>query len=198
LSVKENVELIKQELSAEEQFFEKAVVTERFFNKYKKVIVVFAAVIVVGAIAKVGYDIKEANRIKTANEALLVLEKNPNDAQARATLQANSAKLFQLWQFADAIKKNDLQTLENTAKENLFIISDVASYHIASSKKEATKLAEYALQQNGIYKDLAIVDNATLALKEGKTIQMKEELALLPKDSALIQTAQILKHYGVK
>ena len=37
VSLKENIEMVKNELNSEEQFFEKAVQTERFVKKYKKV-----------------------------------------------------------------------------------------------------------------------------------------------------------------
>jgi len=46
LSLKENIGMVKEELTAEEQFFEKAVVTERFVKKYKNVMIGSLVVIV--------------------------------------------------------------------------------------------------------------------------------------------------------
>jgi len=35
LSLKQDIEMVKEELNSEEKFFEKAVLTERFVKKYK-------------------------------------------------------------------------------------------------------------------------------------------------------------------
>ena len=51
MSIKENVDYVKTELSSEEKFLENFVKGERFFKKYKTLIFGFIAVIFIGIIA---------------------------------------------------------------------------------------------------------------------------------------------------
>ena len=51
MSIKDDVNYIKNELSSEEKFLESFVKTERFFKKYKKLIVVLIITVIVGSIA---------------------------------------------------------------------------------------------------------------------------------------------------
>jgi len=39
LSLKNNIEMVKEELNSEEKFFEKAVITEKFVKKYKNLLI---------------------------------------------------------------------------------------------------------------------------------------------------------------
>jgi hypothetical protein len=38
LSLKENINMVREELNSEEKFFEKAVITEKFVKKYKNLL----------------------------------------------------------------------------------------------------------------------------------------------------------------
>ena len=198
MSLKENVEVIKEELSAEEQFFEKAVLTERALKKYKKFIYAGLGIIVVAMLAKVGLDIKEQNRIETANAALAQLIKDPSSKEAQATLQQNSQKLYDLWRFSNAIKKDDAKTLAEVASKNDLVISDIATYQNAVSKKDKAQLNAYILKQNGIFKDLALLENGVLLLQEGKTKAAKEKFAMIPNERGLSSLVKVLNHYGVE
>ncbi len=54
--------MVRSELSSEEQFFEQAIVTERFIKKYKNVIVAIAVAIAVGVVGGVAYRAYEENK----------------------------------------------------------------------------------------------------------------------------------------
>ena len=46
MSLKDNIEMVKEELNSEEKFFERSVITERFVKKYKNAIIASVVVIV--------------------------------------------------------------------------------------------------------------------------------------------------------
>jgi len=198
LSLKENVEFIKEELNSEEKFFEKAVVTERFVKKYKKHLIAGVSVVVVAALLNVVYTVKEQNRIEAANSALLALEKNPKDATAKTTLQTKSPKLYELWSFAQAVGNKEMKKLQELESKKLAIVSDVARYEVAQNKKDVAELKEYALEQNSIYKDLALVQSAIVYLDKNEIAKAREELSQVSAKSPLANVASVLKHYGVQ
>ena len=198
MSLKENVEFIKEELSSEEKLFEKAVVTERFLKKYKKSIIALVTFIVVIALGKIVYDVKEQKRIEEANAQLAALTKNPSDLQAQNRLQELSPKLFTAWSFAHAVTTNDTKKLNELKKSKLLVINDLAMYEVASRTADPKALDSYALRQQAIYKDLAVVEGAVLLMNKNKTAEAKEKLATIGDNSPLKGVALMLNHYGVK
>ena len=62
LSLKENIDMVKQELNSEEKFFEKAVITEKFVKKYKNMMIASVVAIVVLVAANIGYEANEASK----------------------------------------------------------------------------------------------------------------------------------------
>ena len=198
MSLKENVEFIKEELSSEEKFFEKAVVTERFVKKYKKSIIAVVSLVVIVALGKVGYDVKEQNRIEEANAQLAALANNPSDLQAQNRLKELSPKLYTAWSFAHAIATNDTKKLNELKNSKLIVIDDLATYEVAARTADAKALESYALRQKAIYKDMALSEEAVILMNENKTSQAKEKLAMIGENSPLKGVASILNHYGVK
>jgi len=75
------------------------------------------------------------------------------------------------------------------------LISDLASYELANN---ATSLNEYALKQNAIYKDLAIVQSAVFLMRESKVDEAREKLQSISVNSSLYKIADALLHYGIK
>ncbi len=198
MSLKDNVEAIKEELSAEEKFLESAIKTERFFTKYKKYIITIGVVIVLFAFGKLGYDIKEQSRIEKANTALDTLMKNPNDKQALKTLKDSSEKLYMLYVYYKALNDNDTDKLEEISKKKLQVVSDLSSYEVASRTSSASKLDSYALKPEAMYKDLAIFESAYIDLKRGDVKKCKQKLSKISDASSLKKFAQVLNHYGIK
>jgi len=198
LSLKNDIEMVKEELNSEEKFFEKAVMTEKFVKKYKKVMIGAVVGVVLVVAANIGYNISEQNRIAAANEALLTLQKNPEDKEAAKTLESLSAELYNLWSYSEAIKSADVDALQKSAATKAIIISDAASYEVAQNRADIKALESYAQNQNAIYKDMAQVEAALLLIREGKVDEAHAKLSLVSATSPLAQVAQALKHYGVK
>ena len=198
MSLKENVELIKEELSSEEKLFEKAVQTERFFKKYKKSIMIVIILIVVVALGNSAYKIKEQNRIEEANAQLAILAKKPSDAQAQNRLKELSPKLYTAWSFANAIAMNDMKKLSELKNTKLPVINDIATYEVAARTSNPKEFENYALRQQAIYKDLALAQSAVIYMNKKETAKAKEKLAMIGKNSPLKGVTTILNHYGVK
>ena len=198
MSLKENVEMIKEELSSEEKFFEKAVVTERFLKKYKKVIISFFALVVVVALGNVIYTMKEQNRLEEANAQLNILLKNPSDTAASKRLKELSPKLYEVWSFAKAVIDNDAKKLQTLSSSKLPLIGDMATYEAAVRTQNTSELQHYELRQLPMYRDLAIVQEALKAMLHNDTAKAKEKLAMIDEKSPLQGLASILGHYGIK
>ncbi|MEO1937360.1 MAG: hypothetical protein ABGW85_01860, partial [Sulfurimonas sp.] len=112
MSLKENIEMVKDELNSEEKFFEKAVMTEKFVKKYKKAIIGSIIAIVLVVTADIAYTINEQNRIESANEKLALLAQNPNDTVALSRLENLSPQLHDVWLYSQAIANQNAQQLQ--------------------------------------------------------------------------------------
>ncbi len=198
MSLKENVDFIKEELSSEEKMFEKAVVTERFLKKYKKSIITLLSLVVIIALGNMAYKAKERSRIEEANKQLAVLTENPSDKQAEEKLKELSPKLYAAWSFSHAVNTNDTKKLQELQNSDFFVINDLSAYEAAARTADLKNLDAYSLRQQAIYKDLALVDEAVIHMNRNEVAQSKEKLAMIGENSPLKGVASILNHYGVK
>ena len=198
MSLKNDIEMVKEELSSEEKFFEKAVMTEKFVKKYKKLMIGSVVVVVLIVAGNIGYNISEQNRISAANETLAALEKNPQDKAAMTTLESLSPVLYDVWRYSQAVVSADVETLEKLKNSKALIINDTSAYEVAQNKADVQALESYAQNQNAIYKDLAQVEAAVLLIDAGKIDEAHSKLSMISATSPLAQVAQALKHYGVK
>lgn len=195
MSLKENIDMVKSELSSEEKFFEKAVMTERFFKKYKKIMI--GSVVVIAALvgANLIYEANQEERVLQANKALSALQADAADAQALQELKANSKNLYNVWLYAQAVANKDQEKLAELAGLKTPIMSDLAQYE---SAKSAAELERYAATQGAIYRDLALVQSAIIFMKEKQIDKAQQKLALISEDSSFYNLAKALAHYGVE
>jgi hypothetical protein len=66
LSLKENIQAVKDELNSEEKFFENAIRTERFVKKYQKPLIAAVVALVIGLGSYAGYGVYADGQIKKA------------------------------------------------------------------------------------------------------------------------------------
>ena len=198
MSLKENIDMVKEELSSEEKFFEKAVLTERFVKKYKKALIgsVLAVVVLVGV--NVVTDINNQNRIEEANKVLFKLQNGDGSDVLKAELKTLSPNLYNAWLYSVSVKNKDEKSLQEVAKSNTFIVSDLADYETIQFAPTVAKLDSYANKDGAIYKDMALVESAVLLLKENKIEQAHQKLSTISTDSKMYEIANALLHYGLK
>ncbi len=198
MSLKENIEMVKDELNSEEKFFEKAVITERFVKKYKKPLIGAVVAIVLIVVTNFAYEASEQNRIESANKTLSELQKNPKDELALARLESLSPALHDAWLYSQAIAQENAADLEKLKNSKALIINDVAQYEAAEYKEDLAALESYSEKQNAIYKDLAMIMSAILLMQEGKVDEAHDKLSMIGAKSSMAQVANALMHYGVK
>jgi len=198
LSLKQDIEMVKEELNSEEKFFEKAVITEKFIKKYKNLMIgsVIALVVLVGA--NVAYTINKQNTLDEANSALLALQKNASNKEALTSLKSSSPALYDVWSYSQAIANKDQKALETLKNSKTALIPDLVAYELATDTKDLKGLEAYSSKEGAIYKDLATIQEAVILMQESKIEESHRTLSQISIQSPLAQIANALMHYGVK
>ena len=198
LSLKQDIEMVKEELNSEEKFFEKAVITEKFIKKYKNLMIgsVIALVVLVGA--NVAYAINKQNTLDEANSALLALQKNASNKEALTSLKSSSPALYDVWSYSQAIANKDQKALETLKNSKTALIPDLVAYELATDTKDLKGLEAYSSKEGAIYKDLATIQEAVILMQESKIEESHRTLSQISIQSPLAQIANALMHYGVK
>jgi len=198
VSIKEQVEFAKDELTQDEKLLEGLIKIERFYKKNRLAILALSVSVVIGGI---GYGVmeyvKEQHLLK-ANSALLKLQNNPSDTNALKTLKEYNPSLAELFLLKEATVSGDIKKLEELAKSKDETISDLAMYHIAIFKDSLSQIKEYRLKSSSLLKDLATFDEAYLLYKSGKVDEAKSRLAQIHETSSVKAVAKMLEHYGIK
>jgi hypothetical protein len=193
LSLKENVNAIKEELSAEEQFLESVIKAEGFWKKYKKIILTLAVLLVLGLLTKVGMEYMQERNLHASNEAYNLLLSDSKNSQALADLKKNSPKLYELYLFKSVTKSTDVSALEKVKSEiSDPILKNLLSYQIDSLSKKVTSA------DAGIAQPLALLQEGYLLLQEDKIKEANAKFVQIPADSSLRDIVANLKHYSGK
>ncbi|MCK4973688.1 MAG: hypothetical protein KAR81_00420 [Sulfurimonas sp.] len=195
MSLKDNISMVKEELNSEEKFFEKAVMTEKFVKKYKKLMIASVVAVVAVVSANIVYDANENSKITAANTALTKLTKDSKDTHALDELKTSSPELYSVWMFSQAVANKDLESIKNIKNSKTLIIDDLANYELAT---DAGSLEEYASAQDAIYRDLALVQSAVMLLEVNKIEEAHNKLLKVSQDSSLNKLVKTLLHYGIK
>ncbi len=188
MSIKENVNYVKDELSSEEKFLENFVKGERFFRKYKTLIF---AIVVLAIIVPIGYvikkDLDESNKLEANAAFNKFLESN--DEKALATLKDKNEKLYEIALFLQARKDN------KTVEINTPVLKELAKFQIAMESKNTKELENLSMQNDFLLKEFAIFNKALLFTNEGKFEEAKTALKQIPQTSKATELANLLNHY---
>lgn len=198
MSLKENIEALKEELNSEEKFFESAVRTERFVKRYQKPLIGSVVALLLASGGAIAYSAYTSAKIESSNAAFNTLLSNPKDAGALETLNNDNPELYDVWSLSQGIAQNDVTLLASLKNSKAFGVADIAAYEAAAIKEDKTGLEGYTKTQGALYKDLALVELAVMAIQQGNISQAHEQIALIPEDSAMYQVGRSLSHYGVK
>lgn len=198
MNLKENMEALKEELSSEEKFFESAVRTERFIKRYEKPLIGGVIALLLFAGGAIAYQAYTNAKIESSNTAFSTLLSNPSDSVAMETLKNDNPELYDVWRLSRGIAQNDVAILESLKGSNAFGVADIAAYEASALKEDKAGLMSYTKMQGALYKDLALVELAVMAIHEGNVAQAHQQIALIPQDSPMFQVGNSLSHYGVK
>ena len=189
MSIKENVDYVKTELSSEEKFLENFVKSERIFKKYKTLIFGFIAVLIIGTIV---YFIKNAMDETNKFEANIAFNKvlaNNNDSQAFEILKEKNQQLYDIAKYIQA--KNEGKTLDI----NVPLLKELSKYQAAIESKSISQLDNLSMQNDFLLKEFALFNKALFLTNEGKIAEAKTTLALIPETSRAYELAKLLNHY---
>ncbi|MDD4854415.1 MAG: hypothetical protein PHQ22_04675 [Sulfuricurvum sp.] len=198
MSLKENMQALKEELNSEEKFFESAVRTERFVKKYQKPMIASVIVFLLGVGGSVAYQMIHDAKVERANMALNTLLINPADQKALKELSSEGGSLYELYSLSRALRENDLKMLKTLQSASSSEVADIASYESAALSKDDKALEAYTKKQGSIYQELAVIELAVLSIQKGDSKSAHTSLELIKEESAVYPLAQILSHYGVK
>ncbi len=189
MSLKDSLNSVKNELSSDEKLLEQAFHIEKFYKRHKIKILSFVVFVILLVLAYSINNYIENKKLINANEAFLILEKDPNNKKALEELKSNNPKLYNLFIYSLAVDKENPKLLENL-KVNNEILKDIISYHKAVLNNKITN-SKY-------YENLVLVERAYLAIKKGQKDKAKTLLIQVDNNSPLKGIAKLLEHYIIK
>jgi len=190
VSIKDDVKYVKAELSGDEKVLESAFRLETLYKKYKVLVWGVAVVVPLFFIGQAAMASMEETKLEDANKAFLTLQENPKDTQALSVLKEKNPSLFELYTFSTAAKAHDVKALTSLTKHKNEIIADSSKYTIAAIDNKAV--------DSKLYKELALLEGAYLAIKSGDTKSAKAKLELIDERSSLQMFAKLLEHSMIK
>jgi hypothetical protein len=181
---------VKKELSSDEKVLESAFKLETLYKKHKLKLWVIMAALVLYFGGRAVQESLHASQLAKANEAFLVLQQKPTDKAAFKTLEENNPALLELFFYAQAAKNHDAKTLEKLSTSKNSVISDASKYTAGVLTKKPV--------DSTLYKEMALFEEAYLAIGAGDTKTAKEKLELIDERSPLAVITGFLKHSLIK
>lgn len=190
MSIKDDVNYVKKELSGDEKVLESAFKLETLYKKHKIKIWAVAVALVVFFGGKAIQQTMHASQLATANEAFLVLQSKPDDEAAFKTLKENNPALLELFFYAQAAKNHDAKTLGTLGNSKNAVISDASRYTAGALNKKPV--------DSKLYKEMSLLEEAYVAIEAGDKKMAREKLDMIDERSALAVVSGFLKHSTIK
>ena len=190
MSIKDDVNYIKNELSSEEKFLESFVKTERFFKKYKKLIFGLIILAIVGSIAFLVKTKLDEKNLYEANIALSNFLENGNQNSLNQ-LKEKNRDLYEIALYLDA--KNEFKN----ADINLKYLKELLDFQVALLNSNQSDLDAVSKKADFLLKDYAIFNQALILVNNQKYAEAREILGKISQDSRAFELATLLKHYLV-
>lgn len=189
MSMKENVDFVKEELNSEEKFLEGTVKVERFYKKYKALIIGLVTILVVALIAfGVSNYLNEKNAI-ASNIAFDKVIADPTDKEALNTLKESNNKLYEVALYLQAKKDGKYP------ETNIPYLKELTEYQKALTSSDVSKLNTLSMQNDFLLKEFAIFNKALILVNEGKYKEAKIALNLIQKSSKASELSTLLQHH---
>ena len=190
MSIQDTLNEAKKELTNDEQMLASAFKLEKLYKKHK---VKLYSVLTIATLYLVGTAVVDniaQQKLVSANSAYLTLTKDSKNETALNELKTNNPALFDLYTYQEAIKSLNKESLKALSTSNNKIIADISNYHLA--------VLEGKPVESELYNEFALVNNASLLIKEGKIDDAKNELDLIDEESPVYNISKMIKHYTIK
>ncbi|MCF6243482.1 MAG: hypothetical protein L3J43_00405 [Sulfurovum sp.] len=181
---------IKKELSNDEKVLENVFKLETYYKKYKYLLWALVIGIIVFFLGRAYMQSAHESNLSEANEAFLTLQTKADDAQALATLKDKNPKLFELFNYTQAVKNENITVLKDLSTSKNKVIADASSY--------VSSVLEKAPKDSKLYAELTLFQKAYLDIKTGDIKSAKQKLDLIEEDTPLYMLASLLKHSTIK
>jgi hypothetical protein len=190
VSIQDDVNYVKKELSGDEKVLESAFKIESLYKKYKFQLwgVIIVLILFFGGQAVMS-ALHEAKLVK-ANEAFLTLQSNSDDTNALKVLKENNPALLELYNYAQAVKKEDIKALESLTSSSNSVIADASGYTAGVLKKKPV--------DSKLYKEMALFEEAYLSILAGDVKTAQNKLELIDERSSLSVIREFLQHSTIK
>jgi hypothetical protein len=189
MSIKENANYVKNELSSDEKLLEGVLKFETFYNKHKIKIFVVIAAIALFFISTAALSVWQDHKNEKANEALLKLAANPADKDALAVLQENNQPLYELYSYQKASQAKDIKRLEELSKSENKMVADLSRYEVGALSQKP--------QDSVYYQDMATIQKVYEAITKKDMATANKLLDTISEESPLASVAKLYKHYTI-
>jgi hypothetical protein len=189
MSIKENANYVKNELSSDEKLLESVLKFETLYKKHKIKIWAILAAVVLFFISVAASQAWRDHKNEKANEALLQLAANPDNKEALAELEKNNQSLYELYSYQIASQKNDIKKLEELSKSQNQMIADLSGYAVGSLNQKP--------KDSVYYQDLVTIEKAYEAISKKDFAKAKELLDTIDEKSPMHSVAKLYKHYTI-
>ncbi len=185
MSLKDDINNVKKELSTEESFLESFLKVEKFYKRNKMAIIGGFVAVVIGVVGFYSYSYLQLQEKIKINEVFNKVLANPTDEKALSELKTKSEKLYQIAIFMQ-------KGVSQSDNEFLTLLS---SYTQAIQENSPEKLNSVVQNQDFLLKDFALLNKAILETKNNKYAEAKKSLEMIQKDSQVYTLVQILQHF---
>jgi len=190
VSIKDDVNYVKTELSGDEKVLESAFKLESLYKKNKTVIWGAIGALLLFFVVKTGMEAMHQSKLEAANQAFLTLQQKADDTKALDILKENNPALYELYTLSQSAKKQDVKALQVLSGSKNDIVADMSRYSAAAIEKKPV--------DSKLYKEMAYLEEAYMAIKEGKIAEAKNKLELIDERSSLSMLAKLLEHSTLK
>ncbi len=214
MSIKKDLEQIKDSFDRDGQILESAFRFEVLFKRYKKIIFAFGAIIIVGIIvwlahtaitqskhdkaAKAYYNLLNANESEDSENLLRIIKENNPVLHDLYVLSHNPSE-EQFLTLADSqnafIAK--IATYQNVQNAVTKILQELENSQEQSSQSQELDLALKSLDSidDKHLKPFALLQESVLLLREGKIQEAKHKAQLIDENSPFAKFGELIKHY---
>ena len=182
MSLKDNLQAVKSRLGAEEQMIENFIKGERFFRKYKFIILSLLGIFLIFIIYYYASSAFKSAAVSKNNDLFMSLIDNPTNSENLELLKKNNPNLYVIF-LMSLEDSNALQEALNLKLDPL--VKEILSANFMADSK--------------FLKEYKLILEAYELLKEGKIEEADLILAQIPLNSELKDLVNNFKHYkGIK
>lgn len=192
MSIKNNFDYIKNEISSDGQLLENTLKLEIFYKKYKYIIWAILVVVVFGGISYQLYSYYNEKNIQKYSEVYSKLSNDASNTSLQDELKRGNPKLYDLFMLQQALKDGNINQFMEIKDSKSNVVSSIASYHIGSFERDISVLKNVDKYTIG---DLSKLQQAYILINENKINDAKIILGEISKDSNLDDFASLLSHY---